>query len=115
MDHNAGDKSLTLWRLMSSGPDEGSPSVPLPLSSTHQFHTKRALFFSPQNPSVPHEKPHSSTHPSVPHEKPPSSTSETPQFNTKTPQFQTPLSSIPKTPLFPHLKPLSSNHPSDEK
>ena len=104
MDHNAGDKSLTLWRLMSSGRDEGSPSVPLPLSSTHQFHTKRALFFSPQNPSVPHEKPHSSTHPSVPHEKNPSSTSETPQFNTKNPSVphQKPPHFLTKNPSVQH-------------
>ena len=37
-----------------------------PLSSTQQFHTRGPLFFSPQNPSVLHQKPLSSTPPSVP-------------------------------------------------
>ena len=40
----------------------------VPLSSTHQFYTKGPLFFSPQNLSVPHQKP---------------------QFHTKNPQFWT--------------------------
>ena len=53
-----------------------------PLSSTNQFNTKRPLLFSPQNSSVQHQKPLSttpntpqlnrplsSTHPSVKHKK----------------------------------------------
>ena len=43
----------------------------VPLSSTHQFHTKVPLLFSPPNPSVPHQKHLSST--------------------LKNPQFNTPL------------------------
>ena len=45
----------------------------VPLSSTHQFHTKRQLLFSLQNPLVPNQKPFSST--------------------PKSPQYNTPLSS----------------------
>ena len=88
----------------------GSPQFHTPLSSIHQFHTEGPLLFTPKNPSVPHQKPLSSTqptqfhtkNPSVPHEKPLSSTPKTPQFHTslsstqKTPQFQTPLSSTQK-------------------
>ena len=44
----------------------------VPLSSTHQFHTKGPLLFSPKNPSVPHQKPLSSTQPSQFHTKNPS-------------------------------------------
>ena len=44
-----------------------------PLSSTHQFNTKGPLLFNPQNPSVQHQKPLTSTHLSFQH---------TPQFNT---------------------------------
>ena len=46
----------------------------IPLSSTHQFHTKEPLLYSPKNSSVPHQKPLSSTDLSVPHLKPLSST-----------------------------------------
>ena len=35
--------------------------VGIPLSSTNKFNTKGPLFFSPQNPSVQHRKPLSST------------------------------------------------------
>ena len=58
------------------------------LSSTHQFHTKGPLLFSPQNSSVSHQEPLSSTprtaqfhtrNPSVPHQKPLGSTSKIPQ------------------------------------
>ena len=45
--------------LVSQGPS----SVPHPLSSRHQFHTKVPLLFSPQNPSVPHQKTLSCTPP----------------------------------------------------
>ena len=45
--------------------EEGSSSVPRP----PQFNTEGPLLFSPQNPSVPHQKPLSSTH--------------SPQFHTK--------------------------------
>ena len=68
--------------------DRGSPQFYTSLSSTHQIHTKGLLLFSPKNPSVPHQKPLSSTHPSVPHQKPLSS-----------------------TPSVPHQKLLSSTHP----
>ena len=62
---------------------------PSPLSSTHQFHSKGPLLFSPRNPLVPHQKPLSSTpktpqfntFPSVPHRKPLSSTPS--QFHTE--------------------------------
>ena len=71
-----------------------------PLSSTPpKFNTKGPLLFSPQNLSVPHQKPLSSTQPpqfhtrnpsvqhtpSVPHQKPFSSTPKPPQFHTKNP------------------------------
>ena len=67
----------------------------VPLSSTHQFHTKGPLLFSPQNSSVPHKNSTSFQPP-----KSLSSTPKTPRFNTPPPQFNTPLSSIPKTEKF---------------
>ena len=69
-----------------------------PLSSTHQFHIKGALLFSPKNHSVPHYNPLGST----------------PQFHTllsptpKTPQFHTLLSSTPK---ISHFNTLLSSTP----
>ena len=57
----------------------------VPLSSTQGTH-----LFSHRNPSVPPQKPLSSTQP--------------PQFHTKTPQFHTKNSSVP-LPSVPHLKP----------
>ena len=45
------------------------------LSSTHQFHTKGPLLFSPQNSSVSHQEPLSSS-------------PEIPQFHTKNPSVQ---------------------------
>ena len=59
------------------------------LSSTHQFHTKGPLLSSPQNPSILHQKPLSST--------------------PKAPGFNTSLSSTPKTPLS-HTENLSVQH-----
>ena len=41
--------------------NSGPPQFHTPLSSTHQVHTKWPLLFSPQNSSVPHQKPLSST------------------------------------------------------
>ena len=55
----------------------GPPQFNTPLSSTPQFNTKGPLVFSPQNPSVPHSKPLSST------QEPLSSTPKSPQFHTK--------------------------------
>ena len=88
------------------------------ISSTHEPH-----LFSPQNPSVPHQQPLSSTqppqfhtiNPSVQHRNPLRSTQKTPQSHplssTRSPQFYTenpsvptpPLSFTPKTPQF-HTK-----------
>ena len=68
---------------------KGSPSVQHPLSSTHQFYTKGPLHFSPQNPSVTHQKPLSSAQLLVPHQKPLRSTPKTPQFHCPLPQFHT--------------------------
>ena len=73
----------------------------VPLSSTlPQFNTKGPLLFNPQNHSVSHQNP------SVPQQRPLSSTSKTPQFHIplsytpKTPQFHTSLCSRPETPQF---------------
>ena len=57
----------------------------IPFSSTHQFHTK--------NPSVPRQKPFSSTHPQFHTKKP--SVQHTSEFHTKNPsiQYQKSLSS----------------------
>ena len=63
----------------------------VPLISTHQFHPKGPLLFSPPNPSVPHWKP---------------SVKQTPQFHTKSPQFHN------ENPSIQHQKPLISTHPS---
>ena len=76
----------------------------VPLSSTHQFHTKEPLLSAPKipqlhtknpsvqhtpqlhtrNPSVPHQK-FLSSYLSVPHQIPLSSTPKIPQFHTKNP------------------------------
>ena len=67
----------------------------VPLSSTqtpsvqHISSTFGPHLFSPKNPSVPHQKPLSST--------------QTPQFHTKKPSVPPPLSSTPKNPQF-HTK-----------
>ena len=81
-----------------------------PLSSKHRFLTSTTPFQHPKSLSSTSK---SSTHPSVPQQKPLSSTplsstSESPQFNTKTPSFphQKLLSST--HPSIPHQKPLSS-------
>ena len=63
----------------------GPPQFHTPLSSTHQFHSKGPLLFSPQNPSVPHQN---------------SSIQHTPQFYAETSSYQKPLGSTPKTPQF---------------
>ena len=73
----------------------------VPLSSTHQFHPKGLLLFSPQNPSVQHTPQFYTKDPSVLHQKALSSTpsvqhqkalSSTPlSFTQETPQFNTPL------------------------
>ena len=71
----------------------------VPLSSTqtpsvqHISSTFGPHLFSPKNPSVPHQKPVSSTQP--------------PQFHTENPsvQHQNSLSSTPKTPQFHTKKP----------
>ena len=52
----------------------------VPLSSTHQFHTKGPLLFIPQNPLVQQKKSFGSTRSSVPHQIPLSSTPKPPQF-----------------------------------
>ena len=36
--------------------NQGSPAVPHPLRSTHQFNTKKPLLFSTQNSSIQHKK-----------------------------------------------------------
>ena len=107
----------------------------VPLSSTHQFHTKGPILFSPQNPLVQHKKSLSSTRPSVPHKKPlsskpkppptvqhqkplssklklpsPGSTSKTPHFHTKKPSVPPPSVLHQKRLSFNLL--LSSTHPS---
>ena len=84
----------------------GSPSVPHPLSSTHQFHTKGPLLFSPEIPQFHTKKPLGST-PKTPQFHPPS------QFHTplsSTHQFHTkgPLLFSPKNSSVPHQKPRSS-------
>ena len=55
------------------------PSVQDPLSSTYQFHTKRARLFSPLNSSVSHRTPQLNT--------PLSSTLKTLSYTPKTPRF----------------------------
>ena len=71
-----------------------------PLSSTHRFH-KGPHLFSTQNPSVPHQKPLSSTPESL------SSTQKT--LGSTPPQFNILLSSKPKTPQFNTKTPLVWN------
>ena len=105
-------------KLTNSSPRTGSPSVPHPPQFNTSVPHRRATPFQPQNPSVPHQKPLSSTHPPQFHSKNPSvqhtplsSTPKTPQFNTKNPSvpsrsvpLQKPLSSTPKKPSVPHQK-----------
>ena len=79
--------------------DQGTPSVRHPLRSTHLFYTKGPLLFSPPNPSVPHQKPLSST-------------PKTPRFNTKSPSVQQTPQFHTENPSVPHRKPLSSTYPS---
>ena len=85
-----------------------------PLSPTYRFHT-RTTPFSTQNPSVPHQKPLSSTPKTPQFHLPLSSTPKLPQLRINSPSVQPPLSSTPKTPQLntktpsvPHQKPLSS-------
>ena len=77
----------------------GSPSVPHPRSSKHQFHTKGPLHFSPKNPSVQHTPQFHTKNPSVQHRKPLSSTQPSVRHQ-KPPQFNTSLSSTIRTPQF---------------
>ena len=70
----------------------GSPSVPHPPQFNTSVPHKKITPFQPENPSVPHQKPLSSTHPL-------SSTSKTPQFHPPR-QFHTENLSVPHTPQF---------------
>ena len=89
----------------------------VPLSSTqtpsfqHISFTQGPHFISPKYPSVPHQNP-SVPHknPSVPHLKPLSSIP--PQFHTRNPSVQAPLSSIPKTPQFNKPPSVPQKNPS---
>ena len=67
----------------------GSPSAPHPPHFNTSVPHKRATPFQPQNSSVPHQKPLSST-PKPPHFNTPLSfTPKTTRFHTKNPQFYT--------------------------